>query len=383
MNRSILFYLICFLLFVFSLLGETACYAQTIWEREDITEYSRATIGDADFWITGFRINPASNDITFKANIKNGGFTQMREFSLGYTVDPESDSDWQAYREWIANAVGYKYGLDVTAPADPMSGQAEQSFQEQVFDERPRSDAEVRDAEETRTGEEDEEEGGRVFVMRNEMTSDVEFESFDLRGDGGSNAVFRAGYSRNSTDYNMTTGINFNYSRLSFDSGDNFNNYFITLFTRKALYQTMTGDISLGVNVNYLQADLMDKGGAGFGGVLSAKKYFGGQIISGGAMYQYSKVEKLAGQFFAGGLIYGFPLGDRLTFTFDALAMYNASRTYNGISLDINEPFMAGFGGYLGIYVSRAFGINMGVKTLALNKDYFSVEYVIGAGLRF
>lgn len=357
-------------------------YEDAGWVYSDVTSEATAAnfINGSKIWFTGFT---SYLDEQYTIHIKRDGkeYTFNLDESRIYFDDTDYD-DWEAfynavlsdpyyrsYLDWFMEAIGYGGlsggGVSVASPvpADPVVGTAIASFKNQVFSEPVKSRVEKQ------------EEETRVMVYRNEMNSDFEYESFD----GGSNLALRAGYGF-TNDSKWTYGGLYYYNRLSFDNSDSYNNHTVSFFLKKGFAESENSAFKVGFNVDYLNLDASDDDGVGFGASMSGTHYVNDNQINWGGMYQATKIGDITAQFLMGGLMWGIPVGEKLTIMADMLGTYTLSVTDVD---DIDDPFSLMVGGYLGIYISPQFSLTTGVKSTFLIEGYEPIEIVLGAGWRF
>jgi len=306
-----------------------------------------------------------------------------------------NDPQWQAYIDFVGRCLGCYAGLgtftDVATPADPVVAQNIQSFQSIVFSERSRPRADTKKVRETiksrEAEEEEDEEKEEVAALKpNEMSSDVEYESFEFSGLSGTNLAIRGGYTRTSADGNWSFGANFILNSLSFEEGeDTYDNSSIHLFTNNVFLKTSTYEMSVGASINYLLMDekTSDENGVAFAAHLIQKSYRGDNIRVYGLMFQQTNIGDIANQYLNVAGMYGFPIGERFSLNIDALYTSNLYTAFDDEEIEMDSKNILNIGVNLSIYMSEAFGMNIGLKKVFLVKDYESLEFTLGAGFRF
>ena len=271
---------------------------------------------------------------------------------------------------------GDAVGGDVAELADwqnPVTTQAYRTFQNTVFAEK---------VEPIAAAEEKTEKG---LVKPNEASSAVEYEFFKIGGLEGNNLTINFGIARSNDDQTRWYGINAYLNTLSFNGGKSFNNSNFSFFGIQKVRETDTSSISLGVTLDYLLLDggYSDDDGIGIGTIVSGTNSLGNSFLSWGGMYQYAKLGKYLEHIANLGVMYGVPIGELFAVTGDLFGTYKMSASYDGETVDLDEPFLLNLGLYGDFYISRLFMINGGVKKVLLVEDYTSTEIVIGAKVRF
>ena len=348
------------------------------------------------FSIVGIDFNEFTNIFTFSVTIDGRSktfsvdITKVDDFDA--TTGRFADPNWQAYLDFILQGLGCAvaggFGESV-APSDPVVSQNLQAFKRAAFSERAKPRAagkRVKKTKEAREKEAEEEDREAAPLMPNEMSSDIEYEFFDINGNGGSNFAIRAGYTRVSDDGEWSYGSNLILNNLSFDNVDEgFTNNFINSFATKILTETDTKETSVGGSFNLLliDEDFSPDNGFALGVFYVERLYIEERIITYGAMFLQSKVGDLSTTYLNAAGMYGFPIGERYAMNIDALYMRNLRTAFAGESVDLESNNILSLGANGSIFMSETFGLNAGFKTTLLVKDYSSFEITIGGGVRF
>jgi len=318
------------------------------------------------------------------------GFNEQQEFQLAYEAPAGGmfifGAEGQAFLAWMNPILAQVNALssgDVlnsanTVPSNPVAGQAIRTFRTTVFSEPVESRAEMR--------EQGEITAGKTPTKLNEISSDVEYEFFKFYGDKGNNLAIHAGYARTLYDLNLTLGGNFAFNNLKMDNWDeSLNNSDAALFAKKVVSEGDNSRITVGLNLDLMlfDKDYIEDTGIGIGAMGSGRNYFGEYLLSWGGLYQYTIISDFKAHYLSVGAMFGMPIGEKLTVSVDALGTYTLGISVDGESVDIDEPLMLNLGGSLGMYISKAFSLNGGVKTVLLVDEYSSFELLLGAGYRF
>ena len=307
---------------------------------------------------------------------------------LGLISDPE----WRSYVEFYLQELGCLgfgvFGSTQAVTSDPVVNQSIQTFQNIAFSGRaqPRAaQASSPQAQRREAAREDQAEEGDEGqkVLLSQVSSDVEYEFFELNNLGGENLAVRAGFAQTSANGRWSFGFNGIYNRLSFDGGNSFNNGFFNVFINRVTSSSLSGESIIGFNVSYLNFEGADNG---FGIALHSVRrwYFGGGgVFTLGTMAQFAQVGDLSNGYinFAG--LLGFPIGRRLALNIDALVLWNVVQLFDGEQRDLEDSIVLNPGAYLMILFGDAFALNLGARTVLLIKDYTSYELALGAGFRF
>jgi len=299
------------------------------------------------------------------------------------------DSEWRSYIEFYLQELGCLgfgvFGSTQAVTSDPVVNQSIQVFQNIAFSGRaqPRAAQPSSPQAQQREGEAEEEGDKGQKVLLSQVSSDVEYEFFELNNLGGENLAVRAGFAQTSANGRWSFGFNGIYNRLSFDGRDPFNNGFFNVFINRVTSSSLSRESIIGLNVSYLNFEGADNG---FGIALHSVRrwYFGGGgVFTLGTMAQFAQVGDLSNGYinFAG--LLGFPIGRRLALNLDALVLWNVVQLFDGEQRDLEDPVVLNPGAYLMILFGDAFALNLGARTVLLIKDYTSYELVLGAGFRF
>ena len=342
----------------------------------------------------GIDLDPVTNVFTFQVTVDGRSATFSLDLDAAGDFDATTgkftDPNWQAYVDFVIRGLGCfvtgGFGESV-APSDPVVSQNLQAFKRAAFSERAKPRAagkRVKKTKEAREQEAEEEDREAAPLMPSEMSSDVEFEFFDIDGTGGSNIAIRAGYTRVSDDGEWSYGSNLILNRLSFDDTGYINN-FINSFATKILTETDTKETSVGGSFNLLLIDegLNPDNGFALGVFYVERLYIEDRIITYGGMFLQSKVGELSTTYLNAAGMYGFPIGERYALNIDVLFMRNLRTAFAGESVDLESNNILSLGANGSIYMSESFGLNAGIKTMLLVKDYSSFEITIGGGFRF
>ncbi len=301
-----------------------------------------------------------------------------------------SDSQWRSFYQFLGQQLGCLgissvLGSTQAVTSDPVVNQSIQVFQNIAFSGRaqPRAAQPSSPQAQQREGEAEEEGDKGQKVLLSQVSSDVEYEFFELNNLGGENLAVRAGFAQTSANGRWSFGFNGIYNRLSFDGRDPFNNGFFNVFINRVTSASLSGESIIGLNVSYLYFDGADNG---FGVALHSVRrwYFGGgSVFTLGTMAQFAQVGDLSNGYinFAG--LLGFPIGRRLALNLDALVLWNVVQLFDGDQRELDDPIVLNPGAYLMILFGDAFALNLGVRTVLLIKDYTSYELALGAGFRF
>ncbi len=304
-----------------------------------------------------------------------------------------SDSAWRSFVEFYLRELGCLgsgvFGSTQAVTSDPVVNQSIQVFQNIAFSGRaqPRaaqaSSPQAQRREAAREDQAEEEGDAGQKALLSQVSSDVEYEFFELNNLGGENLAVRAGFAQTSANGRWSFGFNGIYNRLSFDGRDPFNNGFFNVFINRVTSASLSQESIIGLNVSYLYFDGADNG---FGVALHSVRrwYFGGgSVFTLGTMAQFAQVGDLSNGYinFAG--LLGFPIGRRLALNLDALLLWNVVQLFDGDQRDLDDPIVLNPGAYLMILFGDAFALNLGARTVLLIKDYTSYELVLGAGFRF
>ena len=344
--------------------------------------------------IVGINIDEFTNVFTFRVTVDGRSATFSLDLDNVSDIDASTgkytDPSWQAYVDFVLRGLGCavagSFG-NSAAPSDPVVSQNLQAFKRAAFSERAKPRAagkRVKKTKEAREQEAEEEDREAAPLMPSEMSSDIEYEFFDINGTGGSNFAIRAGYTRVSDDGEWSYGSNLILNSLSFDDNGYINN-FINSFGTKILTETDTKETSVGGSFNLLLIDegLNPDNGFALGVFYVERLYIEDRIITYGGMFQQSKVGELSTTYLNAAGMYGFPIGERYALNIDVLYMRNLRTTIDGDSADLKSNNILSLGANGSIYMSEAFGLNAGFKTMLLVKDYSSYEITIGGGYRF
>ena len=344
--------------------------------------------------ILGIDLDPVTNVFTFRVTVDGRSATFSLDLNTAGDFDATTgkftDPNWQAYVDFVLQGLGCvvtgSFG-EAVAPSDPVVSQNLHAFRRAVFSERAKPRAagkRVKKTKEAREQEAEEEDREAAPLMPSEMSSDIEFEFFDIDGTGGSNIAIRAGYTRVSDDGEWSYGSNLILNRLSFDD-NGYTNNFINSFGTKILTETDTKETSIGGSFNLLLIDegLNPDNGFALGVFYVERLYIEDRIITYGGMFLQSKVGELSTTYLNAAGMYGFPIGERYAMNIDVLYMRNLRTAFAGESVDLESNNILSLGANGSIYMSESFGLNAGIKTTLLVKDYSSFEITIGGGFRF
>jgi hypothetical protein len=358
--------------------------------------------------------NESTNVIRFRITIDGETRTYSLDMDVYYQHQkPEdilSDSEWRSYINFFLGKLGCPiagadFG-DIAAPADPVVAQNIQTFRSQIYSvkatpraaqapKRPTTEERAAPQEEGQAAEEkegEEEESAAAGVSKpNETSSDVEYEFFDIDGQGGNNLAIRGGYSRTTGDGKYNFGGDFFFNRLSFDAApDAFSNSTISLFVNRcmAMFQSdknSEGELVLGGTFNYLFMDenMSQDDGIAFGFSLIGRRFWvNGNLFVAGTMLQYSKIGELGSYYFNSAALYGLPIGERFALN-TSLLYTQVLQSLNGEWIKLKSPRILNLGANMSYYFSYAFALNFGIKTNLFVEDYSSFELTLGSGFRF
>ncbi len=311
----------------------------------------------------------------------------------GDLINMISNSQLRSYLRFLGQELGcLGFGLSGSTMAltsDPNVNQSIKTLRAIAFSDRaqPRAAqpnsprAQRREAAREDQAEEGGEEGQKALLSQ--VSSDVEYEFFELNNLGGENLAVRAGFAQTSANGRWSFGFNGIYNRLSFDGGNAFNNGFFNVFINRVTSSSLSRESIIGLNVSYLNFEGADNG---FGIALHSVRrwYFGGGgVFTLGTMAQFAQVGDLSNGYinFAG--LLGFPIGRRFALNIDALVLWNVVQLFDGEQQDLEDPILLNPGAYLMILFGDAFALNLGARTVLLIKDYTSYELALGASFRF
>lgn len=218
-----------------------------------------------------------------------------------------------------------------------------------------------------------------------QVSADLEYEYFEVDQLSGDNIGARAGYARISGSGRWTFGINGFYNRLTLDDPPaGVANTLGTspLFSDNGSASAFLGFGPVGVNASYLYfAD----GDDGFGGALYLVQPFrpGSVLFTVGTMAQYVQIGDLQNLYVHVAALLGIPLGRRAALNVDALLLWHAEQWFNEISIALEDDMVLNPGAYLTLFLTDAFALNLGGRTVLLLEGYTSYEFTLGAGFRF
>ncbi len=362
-----------------------------------------------DFSIRG--LSETNTSYEFTATIDGRSRTFVISLNQGYTFDTLDDrildfdneedllafmedvigGDWTSYVQFAqaglgCNSLGLGSGAVVTA--DPLVNQNISTFRNVAFNDMvlPKGMRSANSAAEARTdntsqGSEEESGSGRPLLLT-EVSSDMEYERFDVGSASGDNFAIRGGFARVTPRGDMAYGLNGFFNRLSLGAGDPSNYYVLQGFLNKYTSQTLNGESYVGLTVN---AVLPELGENSFGIGLHAvqKRFMGDSMFMYGAMFQSNMAGDLNANYANMAVLYGFPVGDNLSINLDMLAVFNVYTAFDGEKIESNDRLMLNPSVTATYYPSPSFGLNVGVKTVLLVENYSSFELVVGSRFRF
>ncbi len=237
------------------------------------------------------------------------------------------------------------------------------------------------------TAAEEDDEAGRTGAMFQEMSSDIEYESFSIGSLDGTNFAVQAGYARSNATGSWLYGGNAVFNSRKFDFAGAESNLFTTvqLFGNRTVSSSLAREAYVGTTVTGQFNDIDGADTAFSIGLHAVQNHFmnnGGSFTYGG-MLQANMAGDLTT--FLGNLavMYGVPIGRSLALNVDALLVYTVAQSFDGTKIDLGNRFMLNPGAYLTWFATPSFGLNLGVKTALLLEDYSSIEAVLGARFRF
>lgn len=347
---------------------------------------------DGSVFSFGLDIDGTTRRFTLDSNafdpddLDNPDITTPDEF-----LDQIPDAAWRSYVEFFLRELGCFGGFggfgSVVVTADPVVNQSIQTFQTIAFSERaaPRAAAPRSPQGQQRAADavgDDEDEGGSVRLR--EVSSDVEYEFFELNQLSGDNLAIRGGYAQTSGNGRWMFGLNGIYNRLAFDGADATYHGSGSLFISRVSNVSLGGETVFGISGSYL---FFENGDPGFGvAVHSVRRWYpggGGALITFGTMAQFTQIGDLQNTYLNVAALVGFPLGRRLALNIDGLLLWNADQRLDGDTVELDDPYVLNPGAFLTFLLGDAFALNLGARTVLLVEDYTSTELTLGAGVRF
>lgn len=219
-----------------------------------------------------------------------------------------------------------------------------------------------------------------------EVSTDVEYETFTFVGQDGNSIAFRGALERTTDSGGLGFGVRLAYSRVSFADSDN------RIQTGEAtafLKFPLSGFLDIGANVTGTISSLKTKTSDqeshafGFGPFVSLYTVFdAGHMLAGGLMYQYVNPEDKANlntenvRVLAYGAMGVYALSKKLGVSLEGFRMDNLEIEGKDDAFTILHP-------QLHFYLSDAFGLILGYKTVLGIDDYDSAEFTLGSSVRF
>lgn len=225
-----------------------------------------------------------------------------------------------------------------------------------------------------------------TYDKPNEMSSDIEFEDFEIGNTDGENLAVRLGYAR-TTDSGNTFGVNYYFNKLSFDNTNNdFTNHTINFFGEKNFSRSGNSEKVMGGMLNALIFDDDLSADNGFAGAFyfAYRRFMdNGALISAGMMLQAAVVGDLYTGYGNFAFLWGMPIASRFAINLDVLYTNVVYQEFDGNEIDIDDSDFFHGGFIFDFYVTESFGLNLGAKKVFALDNYESLELTLGGGIRF
>ena len=226
-------------------------------------------------------------------------------------------------------------------------------------------------------GEEPSEEGeGRSRLHFGEIHAALEYEDWTLAGVKGDTPGARFSWRREAESGRLLS-VAASYQRAEADRGASADLASASLAAGHDLGDTWRWSVN--ATASHL-SDVTDLNLYGGGAQLYFESNFaGGQVLSGGATYQYTASDQSGSEDFqvlGAGVAFGFPLGQRLTLDLDLFAI-------DVLSPDVPDDFLYTAGAELGVYLTPRLGLVGGYRVLEGISDLTSGTFTFGGSTRW
>ncbi|HUF77839.1 MAG TPA: hypothetical protein VMR44_02865 [Thermoanaerobaculia bacterium] len=303
---------------------------------------------------------------------------------LGYTVNaicPEPAALTGPVGQQLLTLAGYgQFRSQIVRPATARMAARDLMAAAAAAGEAADGDGDDEDGEEADDAAEDGEEDGadRYRIPLSEITTALEYESWELGGLDGETTGIRFDWLRE-TETGILLGAAASYQDASPDGGDSTGLLNGQLSVGHTLGAGATawswGAFGTVSDVSGPVDDTLVGGGAR----LAFARYFaGGQVLSGGILGQYQTSDELEDDLinFGAGAAYGFPLGERFALDFELYAV-------NVIEPEIDDDTFFTGGGMFSVYFSPRFTLTLGARVLEGIDELDSLTYSLGSSTRF
>lgn len=228
--------------------------------------------------------------------------------------------------------------------------------------------------------------GTAAALPPNNVTTDLEWNTFSMNKQGGNNYSLRANYSRTLSDEKVTVGGTLVVNTMIMLDKLFFNNA-LNVSGTYLLTETSSLERRVGGSINTF---LVDKAfyGTPFGmsvvGSFSDNWFVNeDNIVTYGGMFQQSFVGDMKTTLLTAGVLFGLPILDRYAINPSCVAALNLYTAGKKGSVKVNSPFMLQPALNGSIYFTKLFTLDAGLKTTLFIKDYGDFIMTVGATVLF
>jgi hypothetical protein len=320
------------------------------------------------------------NDPTFTVTVRGPVVNTSRTFNV---EDPDYNTQVTLWFNDIIAQISAGVSLSAPVPSTNVTiNSTLRTFSSVVM---PNVNLQARAQEATSAAGETEQQR-EARVKPGEVSSDVEYETFTFVGQDGSSIAFRGALERTTDSGGLGFGVRLAYSRVSFADSDNrIQSGEATAFLKFPLSDFLDIGANVTGTISSLKTKTSDQESHafGFGPFVSLYTVFdAGHMLAAGLMYQIVKPKDEAGQssddvrVLAYGAMGVYTLSKKLGVSVEGFRMDNLEIEGKDDAFTILHP-------QLHFYLSDAFGLILGYKTVLGIDDYDSAEFTLGSSVRF